>query len=378
MSKRGENIYKMKDGRWEGRYKTVKPDGKIKYISVYAKSYMAVKEKLQICKRDSINYNSDLPECKLTVENLLQLWLENHKSNIKVSSYLRYQQLIRQHLLPDLGNLPLQKLTAKKLSAFLKQKKLSGRLDNKGGLSAKTISDILVIIKSAVKMITVDYSLANSVAILEIKAPSFKQKQIETFNDYELQVISKYILRKFSLANAAILLCLNTGLRLGEVCALRWTDIDINAQTLTIKQSVQRITQNGKSQLLLQTPKSETSKRTIPLTAEILLMLKSLKKNNNKEYVFGVSAPLEPRTLQYRFVSLLKKCGIQQRNFHVLRHTFASRYVAAGADIKSLSEILGHSNVRITMQLYVHPTLEQKRSYMENISILNLSEEDCA
>ena len=227
-------------------------------------------------------------------------------------------------------------------------------------------------------MIMVDYSLANSVAILEIKAPSFKQKQIETFNDYELQVISKYILRKFSLANAAILLCLNTGLRLGEVCALRWTDIDINAQTLTIKQSVQRITQNGKSQLLLQTPKSETSKRTIPLTAEILLMLKSLKKNNNKEYVFGVSAPLEPRTLQYRFVSLLKKCGIQQRNFHVLRHTFASRYVAAGADIKSLSEILGHSNVRITMQLYVHPTLEQKRSYMENISILNLSEEDCA
>lgn len=122
MSKRGENIYKRKDGRWEGRYRIVKPDGQIKYISVYAKTYTAVKEKLQICKRDVVNYTSDLPECKLTVENLLQLWLENHKSNIKVSSYLRYQKLVKQHLLPDLGNLPLQKLTAKKLSVFETEK----------------------------------------------------------------------------------------------------------------------------------------------------------------------------------------------------------------------------------------------------------------
>lgn len=378
MSKRGENIYKRKDGRWEGRYKTVKPDGQIKYISVYAKTYTAVKEKLQVCQRDNTNYANDLPECKLTVENLLQLWLENHKSNIKVSSYLRYKKLVEQHLLPCLGYLPLRQLTAKKLLAFLQQQKLAGRLDNKGGLSAKTISDILVIIKSAVKMAVLEYSLNNAAAILEVKAPAFKQGQVETFNDYELKILTKQILQNFTLSNMAILLCLNTGLRLGEVCALRWSDIDFNAQTLTVQLSVQRVTQNGKSNLILQTPKSETSKRIIPLTAEIILMLKSINKTNCQDYVFGGSNPLEPRTMQYRFASLLKKCSIKQRNFHVLRHTFASRYIAVGADVKSLSEILGHSNVRITMQLYVHPTLAQKRSYMENISTLNISEQNCA
>jgi len=378
MSKRGENIYKRKDGRWEGRYKTVKPDGQVKYISVYAKSYTAVKEKLQACKRDIVNYNSELPECSLTVENILRLWLENHKENIKFSSYLRYRQLINQHLLPGLGSLPLRELTVKKLSGFLKQKKQAGRLDKKGGLSAKTISDILAIIKSAVKMALSDYSIANGAGLLEIKAPSFKQRQIETFSEYELQILTNYLLQNFTPSNAAILLCLNTGLRLGEVCALRWADIDLKAQTLFVRQSVQRITQNGKSRLLIQTPKSETSKRTIPLTAEILLMLKALQKDSSKEYVFGGSCPLEPRTMQYRFASLLKKCGIVQRNFHVLRHTFASRYVASGADVKSLSEILGHTNVRITMQLYVHPTLAQKRSYLENICTLNLPAENCA
>jgi len=378
MSKRGENIYKRKDGRWEGRYKTVKPNGQVKYASVYAKSYTAVKEKLQSRKRDIANYNHNLPECQLTVENILQLWLENHKDNIKLSSYLRYKRLIDQHLLPGLGSLPLRELTAKKLSSFLKQKKQAGRLDKKGGLAAKTISDMLAIIKSAVKMALSDYSISNGAGLLEVKAPTFKQRQIETFSDYELQILTNYLLQDFTPSNAAILLCLNTGLRLGEVCALRWADIDFKAQTLSVRQSVQRVTQNGKSILLFQTPKSETSKRTIPLTAEILLMLKSLQKANSKEYVFGGSCPLEPRTMQYRFASLLKKCGITRRNFHVLRHTFASRYVAAGADVKSLSEILGHSNVRITMQLYVHPTLAQKRNYLENICTLNPPVGNCA
>lgn len=378
MSKRGENIYKRKDGRWEGRYKTIKPDGQIKYISVYAKSYTAVKEKLQTCRQTIYQPKAGLPECRLTVENLLLNWLAEHKDNIKVSSYIRYRNLVYQHLLPALGQLPLRELTAQKLITFLKQKRQTGRLDKKGGLSAKTVSDILVVIKSAVKMAAVNYDLANAAAVLEVKAPTFKQKRIETFSDWELQAITEKIMQNFTAPNMAILLCLNTGLRLGEVCALRWADIDFKAQTITVKQSVQRLTRNGKSQLLLQTPKSETSQRVIPLTAEILLMLKTLHKNRAQEYVFGGSKPLEPRTLQYRFAALLKSCAVRQRNFHILRHTFASRYVAAGADVKSLSEILGHANVRITMQLYVHPTIEQKRNYMANISTLNIQNQNCA
>ena len=145
---------------------------------------------------------------------------------------------------------------------------------------------------------------------------------------------------------------------------------------LTISHTVQRVTQNGKSVLLLQSPKTEAGKRTIPLTAEIILMLQRRRKEHSREYVFGTDNPLEPRTLQYRFTALLQKCNIRRRNFHSLRHTFASRFVALGGDVKSLSEILGHANVRTTMQLYVHPSLEQKRADMELVNTMR--DLDCA
>ncbi len=378
MSRRGENIYKRKDGRWEGRYKTIKPNGQIKYVSVYAKSYLDIRKKLQNCKQNAQLSYDGLPECKLTVENLLLQWLRERKDSIKTSSYIRYQNLVYQHLLPVIGSLPVNQLTAQKLAAFLKQKHQAGRLDRKGGLAAKTVSDILVIIKSAVKAALIHYSLANAAAILDMKASVCHQKQIETFYEWEIKAINEKILQNQSLTNIAILLCLNTGLRLGEVCALRWEDIDFKAQTLTVRCNVQRVTQNGKSHLLIQTPKSENSCRIIPLTAQILLMFKQLKQAAGNEYIFGGHKPLEPRSMQYKFAALLKSSGIRQRNFHTLRHTFASRYIAAGGDIKSLSEILGHSNVRITMQLYVHPTMQQKLTCLENISTLKNSRQDCA
>ena len=123
-------------------------------------------------------------------------------------------------------------------------------------------------------------------------------------------------------------------------------------------------------------PKTEAGKRTVPLTAEIILMLQNRQRKHKQEYVFGSNKPLEPRTLQYRFAALLKKCNISRRNFHSLRHTFASRFVALGGDVKSLSEILGHANVRTTMQLYVHPSLEQKRADMELVNTMR--DLDCA
>lgn len=252
----------------------------------------------------------------------------------------------------------------------MQQKSQTGRIDNRGGLAPKTIADILVVVKAVVKTAAALYNLPQAAAILELKAPVCQQKNVENFTDYEVKVICQAILKKPVKNNIAVLLALSCGLRLGEVCALRWQDIDFNAQLLTIRQNVQRVTIEGKSQLLLQTPKSESSRRTVPLTAEIILLLKHLQKEAKGEYVFNGSKPLEPRTLQYHFAAMLKKCNIGSRNFHTLRHTFASRCVAAGADVKTLSELLGHSKVNITMQLYVHPTMEQKRANMESVNIL--------
>ncbi len=370
MPKRGENIYKRKDNRWEGRFAVLQPDGSSKYISVYAKGYAEVKAKLQISREKARQSSSCLPQCRLTVKNLFQNWLAVKRGSIKLSSYIRYENLINKQLVPGLGNLPLKELTAQKLLTFIRQKQCSGRLDKTGGLAAKTITDMLAVIKAAVKMAAAEYNLPQAAAILELKAPVCKQKPIAAFSDYEVIQLSKYILTRPDRQNLAVLLSLNCGLRLGEVCALRWQDIDFNSRTLTVRCNVQRITREGKSQLVIQTPKSECSKREIPLTAKILNLLQELK-NSRSEYVFGsCGKPLEPRTLQYRFAALLKKCGIARRSFHTLRHTFASRYVAAGADVKSLSEILGHARVNITLQLYVHPTMEQKRAGIEAVSLL--------
>lgn len=371
MPKRGENIYKRKDNRWEGRFAILQPDGSSKYKSVYAKTYAEVKAKLQT-SREEVKQNAPaLPQCSLTVQELLQNWLDAKSNSVKLSSYLRYKNLVSNQLIPSLGKLSLKDLTAKRLSAFIRQKQSAGRLDKKGGLSAKTITDMLAVIKAAVKMAAAEYNLPQAAALLELKAPACRQKPVGTFSDYEITQISKYILAKPDRQNLAILLSLNCGLRLGEVCALSWPDIDFNSKTLTVRRNVQRVTKEGKSQLIIQAPKSESSNREIPLTRQILFLLQKLKKTRRCEYVFGAyGKPLEPRTLQYRFAAILKKCGIAKRNFHTLRHTFATKYIAAGADVKSLSEILGHAKVNITMQLYVHPTMEQKRAGIEAISLL--------
>ena len=276
-------------------------------------------------------------------------------------------------MLPELGGCPLSKLTAQKIAAFMANKMQSGRLDKQGGLAAKTIADILSLIKSAVKMAARDFAIAQSAAILNLRPPAARcAGKPEIFTEPEVCQLTENLLAASSVSQAAVLLCLNSGLRLGEVCALRWSDIDWTAQTLTVQRTVQRVTQNGHSELLLQTPKTEAARRTIPLTADLLALLaRSVKVRAEQSYIFGGQRPLEPRTMQYRFASLLKRCGIPVRNFHVLRHTFASRFIALGGNVKSLSEILGHANIRTTMQLYVHPSLAQKRADMELVNTLH-------
>lgn len=361
MPKRGENIYKRKDNRWEGRYYAMQPDGSRKQLSVYASSYAAVKEKLLICREQAARSRAHLPQCRLTFADVLQTWLAGRENCIKLSSYQHYLNIINTHLLPVWGKCLLNKLTAKNLSGFISQKRQY--------LAAKTVADILAVVKSAVKMALKEYNLPNAAMILELKAPAGRRKAIETFNENEIKILSEKIWRNQQPINVAVMLALNCGLRLGEVCALQWSDIDFVGQTLSIKRNVQRLTLAGRSQLLVQTPKSDCSVRTIPLTAEILLLLQNLPKPHG-EFVFNGRKPLEPRTLQYRFAALLQSCGIRRRNFHTLRHTFASRYIEIGADVKSLSEILGHAGVNITMQLYVHPSLQQKRINMERINSL--------
>ena len=361
MARKGENIYHRQDGRWEGRYICGrKDDGSAHYRSVYGKSYKEVREQLRQMRAE---LRSARPRCDLTVDTILCDWLDQRRGRVKPSSYARYASLVQRHILPQLGKLRVTALTAKKLSEFITSQQRAGRLDGKGGLSPKMLSDLVAVLKSALRQHVFVEDLFS-----DLHLPAIRQKHPETMSKTELTRFTQAANTERSNAAVACLLALNTGLRLGELCALQWKDISFADQSVQISRTVLRL-KNG---LSLQTPKSSCSERTIPLTVELLRLLMEWKKNAAEDafILTGTDRPLDPRTMQNRFHSFLKRHGLQNRNFHALRHDFASRCIACGADPKAVSELLGHSNVRITLQLYVHPNMEQKRRFMSAVSTI--------
>lgn len=365
MPRRGENIYRRRDGRWEGRYiRGRKENGRADYASVYGASYADVRAKLT-AKRNAVKAPPAKTD-RMTVKDLFALWLESRRAKVKPSSYARYRILLDTHILPQLGNVQASELTAKKLEAFIEHKLSAGRLDGGGGLSRKTVNDIVAVIKSGLKLARGEHGISD-LGVFDVKAPGIKQGRIETFGDCESELISEIVARAPDIPNVAYLLCLNTGLRLGEVCALKWSDIDFRESTLRVCRTVLRIRQEQATVLSVQTPKSERSEREIPLTAEMLALISRFRGNAPADafILTGSGRPMEPRTMQYRFKSFLQRYNFRPRNFHALRHSFATRCVARGADAKTLSELLGHANVKTTLQLYVHPSMEQKRSYIQ-------------
>ncbi len=369
MAKRGENIYRRKDKRWEGRYIVGrKPSGQTKYASVYGKTYREVKEKLDRKKGEQ---HRSLPSCCMTVKAILEMWLCLRSAEVKESSFQRYKMLIEKHILPQLGSLRLNSLTAQILSAFVSDRMEKGRADGRGGLSAKTVTDILSIFKSALRLASRNYAI--DMSIFDVKAPTPRAKAVETLSKEEAAVLTERILEAPDLSGAAYLLALNSGLRIGEVCGLKWEDIDFVKRELTVNRTVLRVKKGIRTEVIVQSPKTESSERVIPLTAEMLLLLSSLRNTRHDDaYILTGSRtkPLEPRALQYRFMTFQRRNALKHHNFHALRHTFATRSIEMGFDPKTLSELLGHKNVRITLQLYMHPTMLHKRKVIEAVSSL--------
>lgn len=367
MPRRGENIYRRKDGRWEGRYICgYHENGRASYRSVYGKSYTAVKEKLEQEKEKA--RKGLLQGCGLTVQELMELWLNSRR--VKASSYARYHALIQGHILPQLGKYAVRSLTANQLERFVKQLLESGRSDGRGGLSPKTVSDTLAAVKSALKLAQKSYGFVDLNSVQGVTGPKPVPHRVETFSDHEAAKLTDALVHDGSRSAVSILLCLNTGLRLGELCGLRWSDLNRLDHTLHIRRTAQRIRDKEQTRLITQPPKSEASDRIIPVQPELVRLLTAFDDGHDSYILTGTEQPMEPRTMQYRFRRLLQSNGLPQHSFHVLRHTFATRCAAVGGDAKCLSEILGHANVRITLQLYVHPCLEHKRACVNAASTL--------
>lgn len=308
---------------------------------------------------------------KMKFRDAVELWNKYTKIHLKGATYLKYYNLIQKHILPELGDLYIEQINSVLLAEFMSRKLTVGRLDNKGGLSVSYVKSIMVIITEIIKF-SIDEGYCPPVKT-KFHMPRNEKNQLCVLDKETQLFLENYIISNLTETNFGILLSLNTGMRIGEICALKWSDIDLDNAILYVNSTVSRIKceegSRSVSQLVIDKPKTKSSIREIPLVSRILEPLMILYKQRNSEYVISSGASfVSPRTFEYRFHTVLKKCGIPSVNFHALRHTFATRCIEYGVDVKSLSEILGHANVSITLNTYVHSSIERKRALMEKIA----------
>lgn len=360
MARRGENIYKRKDGRWEGRYKNgLKPDGKTRYSSVYGRSYSEVKALLS---KKRAEQRTGALKCGFTFGELSEIWLESLRNNVKESTYSNYFMKLQKHIIPELGGIKYDKLTVNQLNGFIKKKINSG-------LSAGYVSDMCRQIKSITKFAGVRFGYADRAELLRL--PKLEKKERGLFDRGQRDILVSYLKESNSASDIGMIIALTTGIRIGELCALKWEDIDLEKRIITVSKTLQRIKNTGgksATKIVITPPKSRTSERQIPVPEIIYPLLCKLKKDGGSYVLTGKDFFTEPRTLQYRFKVILEKLGLPCVNFHSLRHMFATSCIAAGFDVKTLSEILGHSSVDITLNRYVHSSMNRKIECMKLFS----------
>lgn len=354
MPRKGENIYKRKDNRWEGRYRTgYDKSGKAKYSSVYGKSYQEVKIKLTALKSDSFKKVSS---GVLTVKELFEEWLSAVRLRVKQSTYANYRMKADKHILPEFGQIRYENLTVNSVHCFIERKL-------KSGLSPKYVSDIIIVFKSMTKYIFRIHNFKNPLE--DVVLPKSEKSEMKLFSEIQQNQLCRYLLNNLNNTSICILLSLYTGLRIGEVCGLKWSDIDFEKSILTVRRTVQRIhSGEHKTKLLIDTPKSRHSQRLIPVPEFIMNILRKFKNSDNMYILSESTRVTEPRTLQRRFKTILKKADLPSINYHSLRHMFATNCIRAGFDVKTLSEILGHSAVETTLNRYVHSSIERKAQFM--------------
>ena len=364
MAKRGNNIYKRKDGRYEGRVPVgYREDGKIRYKSVYARTLTEVKQKM--AEIYSIGQEQQICSVKLTFRDAAQQWLLSAKLRVKPSSYANYRNIVNKHLLPSLGGAFMTNLTTVRMNDFIWQKLSSGRLNGKGGLSAKSVRDIMTVFHSISVYAAREYGIRE----IYFTMPKTEQKKMEVLNADERRKLIRFLLANLNRTNAAVLLCLFTGLRVGELCGLRWEDIDLENNLISVNRTVQRVNHTGTSEVIVGTPKSRSSVRTIPIPEFVTALLSKLVGNADTYLITGTAKPTEPRTMQNRFRRILKDCGVRIVNFHMIRHTYATVCVEHGFDPKTLSELLGHADASIALNRYVHSSMQLKREYVERLRL---------
>lgn len=308
----------------------------------------------------------------MKVKELFDIWLNKYcKLSLKIRSFNKYDNFINLHINPILGEYEITEITSDILQDFISLKLKEGNLKTKGPLSSNTVFGIASVLKQGFK-----FALMQDLIIkdptLSLKLPQATEKEVQALTRDEQKTIEEYCLKHNKSNYLGIIICLYTGIRLGELLALTWEDINFEDKLLYIKKTSYTSKVNGKNQIIIDKPKTKKSNRIIPIPDKLLVLLQIQKRASSCDYIIATkqNKMVETRSYQRTFESILSKCGIKHYNFHCLRHTFATRALELGMDIKTLSEILGHTNVAITLNRYAHSLLDYKIQEMNKIGTL--------
>ena len=310
-----------------------------------------------------IYLNYDSMTAKKTIKEISIMWKEDKRKYVKSSTYSAYALILENHILPMFGD--KYELLENEVQEFVLQKLQQG-------LSAKSVKDVLIVLKMVMKFGVKLGILSHQDWCIKFPTPQ-KNKQLNVLNIANHKAILQYISNHFTFRNLGIYICLTTGIRIGEICALTWDDIDIINGVICIRKTIERIYildgEKRHTEIIIGTPKTQNSIRDIPMNKELLKMLCPLKKIvNGKFYVLtNEEKPTEPRTYRNYYKRMMEQLNIPPLKFHGLRHSFATRCIESNCDYKTVSVILGHSDITTTLNLYVHPNMEQKKRCIDKV-----------
>ena len=292
-----------------------------------------------------------------TIREIAEAWKEYKRPYVKQSTMAAYVLILENHVLPEFGD--NDSLHEHEVQAFVLKK-------IEHGLSVKSVKDILIVLKMVMKF-GVKNERMNHYE-WDIKYPANNMpKELEVLSVANHRKILDYVQHNFTFMSLGIYISLSTGLRIGEICALKWSDINVTEGTIIVQRTIERIYvvegEKKHTQLVINTPKTVNSCREIPMSKELLAMVKPMKKVVNGDFyvLTNDDKPTEPRTYRNYYNRLMEKLDIPKLKYHGLRHSFATRCIEAGCDYKTVSVLLGHSNISTTLNLYVHPNMEQKK-----------------
>lgn len=366
MPRRETNIRKRKDGRWEARYIKGKNDsGKSIYASVYGKTYTEVKEKRKQCIIQQNKTKTKLCEFTTIYHN----WLFIIEKKVKASTYSRYKYVGDHYILDYFSKYKIDEINTSLIEQFIYSHIKSQ--ENQEGYSVSTIKIIITVLKQIINYAnSSDYHIACKIENIQLKneilEPRFLSRDEQSIIEKELDNLPNNIA-------LGIWLGLYTGLRLGELCALKWSDVIWSNQYIHINKTMQRIANYDthskyKTKIIIDSPKSKNSQRNIPIPEFCFQKLLAVKPEQNDSYILtNTNKYMEPRVFEYHFDNFMKKCKLEDVHFHTLRHTFTTRCIESGFEIKALSEILGHSSVSFTLDRYGHCSMDIKTTYMNKL-----------